>query len=56
VYILIQLFLRTVVSVYPLVEQDGLYRSVTEDDTGGEEAVDNGKKDLDYAMLAIVGP
>mgnify|MGYP003624105380 CR=1 FL=1 len=40
------------VSVYALVDQDGLYRGVSENDAGGEEAVDNGKEDLNCTQLA----
>jgi hypothetical protein len=43
VYILIQFFLCAVISVYTLLKQYGFYRGVTEDDTGGEEAIDNGE-------------
>ena len=53
---MIQLFFGAVVSVDTFLEEYGFYRGVTEDDTGGEEAVDNGEEDLDYAILACVCP
>jgi hypothetical protein len=54
VHIFVQFFLCTVVSVYTFLKQYGFYRGVTEDDAGGEQAVDDSEEDLDYATLACV--
>ena len=51
--IVLEFLLRAAISVYALIDQDGLYRGVSEDDAGGEETVDNGEEDLDCEMLAI---
>jgi hypothetical protein len=42
IHVFFELLLRTQISVYTFINQDGLYRGVPEDDTGSEEAVDNG--------------
>jgi hypothetical protein len=46
IHIILEFLLRAQVAIYALVDQDGLYRSVTEDDAGGEEAVYNREEDL----------
>ena len=50
--IILELLLCASVPVYALIDQYGLYRGVSEDDAGGEEAVDNGEEDLNCKMLA----
>jgi hypothetical protein len=55
IHIILELLLRTQVSVYALLDQYGLYRGVTEDDTSSEEAVDHGKEDLYCEVLAVIG-
>lgn len=53
IHIILELLLRTQVSVYAFINQHWLYRGVSEDDTGSEEAVDDGEEDLDCGELAI---
>lgn len=50
----VKLLLCTSILIYSFFEQYRFYRSVTKDNTGGEEAVDNGEEDLDCDRLALV--
>jgi hypothetical protein len=54
IHIILELLLGTQVPVYAFIDQDGLYRGITEDHTGGEEAVDDSEEDLDCAELAFI--
>jgi hypothetical protein len=54
IHIIFELLLRAQVAIYALVDQHGLYRSVAEDDAGGEQAVNDRKEDLDCAQLATI--
>lgn len=49
-----EFLLRAAISVYPFRYENGLYRSVTEDHAGGEQAVYNGEEDLYYEVLATM--
>jgi hypothetical protein len=52
IHIVLELLLRAFIPVYTLIDQDRFYRGVSEDDAGGEEAVDDGEEDLHCGALA----
>ena len=53
IHFIFELLLCAQIAIHALFDQDRLYRGITKYYTGGEKAVDNGEKDLDYVESAI---